>query len=187
MAQVPAMGTKLDAQRRKDLLRHDDEDRRRKISRSREFIFKDGRNVNSENVENLLKDHSLTPTRVSDLDNRAHIADLLPTIDIQNAFSDFSSQLPEPPVKSKDDSRFFMFRMLAVDFMHEWELGVWKAVLIHLIRLVTAHGTSYVRDLDYRYVLHSMKTIIDTIYIYIYMQLQVDPSIRQRHNPSISF
>jgi hypothetical protein len=43
-----------------------------------------------------------------------------------------------------------MFRMLAVDFMHEWELGVWKALLIHLIRIVTAQGATAIRELDYR-------------------------------------
>jgi hypothetical protein len=30
---------------------------------------------------------------------------------------------------------FDTFRMLVVDFMHECELGTWKAVFIHLIRL----------------------------------------------------
>lgn len=69
MARVHALGTKLDAQRRKNLLRHDDEDRRRKVSRSRTLIFKDGRNVTSEAVEDLLKDESLTPTKVSGHDS----------------------------------------------------------------------------------------------------------------------
>lgn len=73
------------------------------------------------------------------------------TIHTQNAFSEFSSQLPEPRETASDSTgRFFMFRMLVVDFMHEWELGVWKAMLIHLIRLVTAQGGTAVRELDYR-------------------------------------
>lgn len=48
-----------------------------------------------------------------------------------------------------------MFRMAVVDFMHEWELGVWKALLIHLIRLVTAQGAKAVVDLDFRCALFS--------------------------------
>jgi hypothetical protein len=48
------------------------------------------------------------------------------------------------------DSRFFMYLMLVVDFMHDWELGVWKALLIHLIRLVTAQSVAAVQTLDFR-------------------------------------
>jgi hypothetical protein len=29
--------------------------------------------------------------------------------------------------------------MLVVDLMHEFELGVWKALLIHLIRILESH------------------------------------------------
>ena len=65
MTRVPELGTKLDICRCKNLLRQDDENRRYKISLSRQFIYKQGFNVNSEAVENLLKDESLTPTRVS--------------------------------------------------------------------------------------------------------------------------
>lgn len=32
--------------------------------------------------------------------------------------------------------------MLAPDFMHEFELGVWKAILIHLIRILFAYGNN---------------------------------------------
>jgi hypothetical protein len=65
MKQVPELGTKLDANRRKDLLRKDDGVRRYKIDCARKFIFKEGRNVNSDAVEKLLKDESWTPTQVS--------------------------------------------------------------------------------------------------------------------------
>lgn len=30
--------------------------------------------------------------------------------------------------------------MLVVDFMHKWELGVWKSLLVHLLQLVTGRG-----------------------------------------------
>ena len=44
--------------------------------------------------------------------------------------------------------------MLVVDLLHEFELGVWKALFTHLIRILYAaapHG-SLVADLDRRYV-----------------------------------
>ena len=43
--------------------------------------------------------------------------------------------------------------MLVVDFMHEFELGVWKALFKHLIRILYAAAPSgrLVADLDERY------------------------------------
>jgi hypothetical protein len=61
---VPDLGTKLDAKRRLSLLRCNDTKIRDKVSLSRTFIYKQGRNVNSEAVENILKVESLTPTQV---------------------------------------------------------------------------------------------------------------------------
>ena len=42
--------------------------------------------------------------------------------------------------------------MLAVDLMHEFELGVWKAVFQHLIRILyaAAPGNKLVAELDKR-------------------------------------
>jgi hypothetical protein len=46
--------------------------------------------------------------------------------------------------------------MLVVDFMHECELGTWKALFTHLIRLLYAlpGGDGLVARLDHRYVPH---------------------------------
>lgn len=33
---------------------------------------------------------------------------------------------------------FNVFDTLTVDFLHEYELGVWKSVLIHILRLLDA-------------------------------------------------
>jgi hypothetical protein len=51
---------------------------------------------------------------------------------------------------------FDAFHMLVVDFMHECELGTWKAVFIHLISLLYALPGSerLVATLDSRFVLH---------------------------------
>jgi hypothetical protein len=44
--------------------------------------------------------------------------------------------------------------MLVVDLMHEFELGVWKVLFIHLIRILyaAAPGGKLVAVLDERYV-----------------------------------
>jgi hypothetical protein len=51
-------------------------------------------------------------------------------------------------------SDFDLSRMLVVDFMHEVELGVWKALFVHLIRILYAAAPNgrLVSELDKRYV-----------------------------------
>jgi hypothetical protein len=51
------------------------------------------------------------------------------------------------------------FKMLVVDLMHEFELGVWKAVFSHLVRILYAAGASgrLVVELDRRYVAVSLQ------------------------------
>jgi len=44
--------------------------------------------------------------------------------------------------------------MLVPDFMHEFELGVWKATLTHLIRLLYEVGNDAVQEFNARYVLY---------------------------------
>ena len=43
--------------------------------------------------------------------------------------------------------------MLVIDLMHEFELGVWKALFTHLIRILSAAkvGDTLVNELDHRY------------------------------------
>jgi hypothetical protein len=42
--------------------------------------------------------------------------------------------------------------MLVVDIMHEFELGVWKALFIHLLRILEAVDKALIHELDRRYV-----------------------------------
>ncbi|KAG2753045.1 hypothetical protein P692DRAFT_201706406 [Suillus brevipes Sb2] len=51
---------------------------------------------------------------------------------------------------------FDAFRILVVDFMHECELGTWKALFTHLVRILHAlpGGDRLVASLDYRFVAH---------------------------------
>ncbi|KAI0689452.1 hypothetical protein C8T65DRAFT_588651 [Cerioporus squamosus] len=46
-----------------------------------------------------------------------------------------------------------VYALLVPDLMHEFELGVWKAVFTHLVRLVIAAGADRVQEMDKRYVL----------------------------------
>jgi hypothetical protein len=41
--------------------------------------------------------------------------------------------------------------MLVVDLMHEVELNVWKAVLIHLLRILNCQDQALKHELDRRY------------------------------------
>ena len=61
---------------------------------------------------------------------------------MKNAFSDRLSGLG-----------FSLFCMLVVDLMHEFELGIWKALFTHLIRILSAAsvGDALVNELDRRY------------------------------------
>jgi hypothetical protein len=56
---------------------------------------------------------------------------------IQNAFSDRLAPLG-----------FNFFPMLVVDLMHEFELGVWKALFIHLLRILESQGGELIAELD---------------------------------------
>lgn len=40
--------------------------------------------------------------------------------------------------------------MLVVDLLHEFELGVWKAVFIHLLRMVDSQKGAFLAELDRR-------------------------------------
>jgi hypothetical protein len=42
--------------------------------------------------------------------------------------------------------------MLAVDLMHEFELGVWKALFLHLLRILESVNPNLLNELDRRYV-----------------------------------
>ncbi|KAI0363871.1 hypothetical protein BV20DRAFT_957443 [Pilatotrama ljubarskyi] len=46
---------------------------------------------------------------------------------------------------------FDIYRTLVPDLMHEFELGVWKSTVMHLIRILTCIGTSTVNELNSRF------------------------------------
>ena len=86
-------------------------------------------------VEDLLHEDSLVPTTVSvTLRRGKHTLKSL-----QNAFSNLLGSLG-----------FGIFGTLAVGFLHEFELGVWKSVLIHILRLLDAADPKIKDEFDRR-------------------------------------
>lgn len=96
-----------------------------------------GKGITSKVVEDILKETSSVPTMVSSND----VLDCYTfIIAIQNVFVD---RLGE---------EFDVHSMLVVDLMHEFQLGVWKSLFTHLIRILhaTAPNGSQVAELDER-------------------------------------
>ena len=60
----------------------------------------------------------------------------------QNAFSECLAEFG-----------FNMFSMVVVDLLHEIELGVWKAIFIHLLRILDCQHESLKHELDRRCVI----------------------------------
>ncbi|KAJ7069202.1 hypothetical protein C8F01DRAFT_510286 [Mycena amicta] len=120
MEQIPELGTANDMKRREKLARVDDNHRKGRITRVREWIYSWAYGIKSKAVERFLQPQSETPT--------------------SNAFSDRLSKFGLNP-----------FRMLVPDFMHEFELGVFKAFFIHLLRILEAHNPLLLVELDLRF------------------------------------
>lgn len=141
------MGTKYDTGRREKLAREDDNSFRSKIRSARRAIYELGKGVKSTAVENILANESLVPTSVRLIkfpgiccQNRSRLTNG----DTQNAFSEFAASIIP--------FNFNFFSMFVVDLMHEFELGVWKAIFIHLIRIIFSLGNGAMQEFNNRYV-----------------------------------
>lgn len=113
------------------------------VAKARTFIYSLGNTVNGSKVQVILGDGSWVPTVVCFFGIN-HFLCLDLTFN-QNAF-----------VEKLGPLGFDAFRILVVDFMHECELGTWKALFTHLIRLLYAlpNGDRLVATLDNRSVPH---------------------------------
>ena len=138
MTHVPEMGTPNDMKRRQLLVRTDDDSRRNKVLRARELIYERNYAVNTPQVEKLLRDQSLVPTTVSEDSLNSGLIWCTNTVS-KNAFSDNLSALS-----------FNLFLMLVVDLLHEFELGVWKAIFTHLLRILDSLKDGKLHELDRR-------------------------------------
>ncbi|KAG5634294.1 hypothetical protein H0H81_002518 [Sphagnurus paluster] len=111
----------------KTLLHQDNPEIHATIKTARSKIYEKGYAVTSEVVKQILKEKSLVPA-----DPASYLLD-------QNTFSSRLSHLS-----------FDLYVMLVVDLLHEFELGVWRALLIQLIRILSAIDASLVNEMDRR-------------------------------------
>ncbi len=139
-ADIAAMGTKLDARRRDKNVRVENAEHHRLVEMTRTWIYEKGTNITSKFVDRVLSPRSWVPTRVC-FQIQAYESSFMLTYVCQNAFSVKLSKFG-----------FDIFSLLAVDLLHEFELGVWKAIFTHLMRILCAAGGDQVQSLNARYV-----------------------------------
>ncbi|KAG6913485.1 hypothetical protein DXG01_006495, partial [Tephrocybe rancida] len=104
---------------------------------AQQIIYNKNFAINSKAVELLLKPTSLVASLVGLFIPLSTPAS--PDGNVQNAFAEALKEF-----------EFNHHEMLVVDILHEWEVGVWKSVLIHLIRLVHELQANHVSLLDTR-------------------------------------
>ena len=150
MEHVPEMGTPSDMRRRQLLVRTDDNSRREKVLRARELIYERNYAVSTTKIEDLLRDQSLVPTTVSEDSSISALIWCTNTV-MKNAFSDRLSAFG-----------FNLFAMLVIYLLHEFELGMWKAIFIHLLRILDSFKDGKLHELDRR-----------CIHFYVSFQTQV--------------
>jgi hypothetical protein len=131
---IDAIGTTADEKRRSKF-RFDNLFRQGVLTRVWNLIFIKGRALGSIAVENALKPFSWIPVQVSCI----KWTDAAGLNSMQNAFSVNLGQFG-----------FNFHEVLVPDILHEVELGVWKAVFTHLIRLLYFFGQQLVMVLNER-------------------------------------
>lgn len=85
----------------------------------------------------MLKPQSLVPSSVSIRIHRELL--LLIAFVLQNAFSDRLSRF---------GLNFFL--LFLIDLLHEVELGIWKALFVHLLHILEAADETMLYELDRR-------------------------------------
>ena len=116
--------------------RTDDSRRQNNVIAARKLIYNKNFQITSAAVEKLLRDESLVPTTVCP--QIAFTVDLLIWV-FQNAFSERLAPLG-----------FDMFSMFVIDLLHDWEIGIAKLLILHLLRIVESVDGGLVIELDRR-------------------------------------
>jgi hypothetical protein len=77
---------------------------------------------------------------------------------------------------------FDPYAMLVVDLMHEFELGVWKSTLIHIIRLLhaAAPGGHMVAEFNARYAI-----VVFSFHLLELEKVPANSNIWPRHYPTV--
>ena len=117
-------------------MRVDDNQRQSKITSARNLIYEKNYAVDSAAIQRLLKEKSLVPTVVGIY---SHFFDNDAIVIPQNAFS---ARLAAFGLNQ--------FSLFVVDLMHEVEIGIWRALLIHLLRILDCIDASLLTELDRR-------------------------------------
>jgi hypothetical protein len=125
-----------DRKQRVTLKRVDTDLRRFNIANARRLIYEKNYAVDSKSLPQFLNAESWVPTLVSITAHGGQSMDLSLS---QNAFSNKLQPLG-----------FNLFEMLVVDLMHEFELGVWKALFLHLLRILRSVNAVLLHELDHR-------------------------------------
>ncbi|KAJ3716383.1 hypothetical protein C8R42DRAFT_697896 [Lentinula raphanica] len=105
---ISKLGTKRDMKNRIKKLRRDGLQLQARVDKARKLIFEKGFGVESTAVKNLLDSESLTPVKVL-------------TICVNLSFIEHN---------------FNIFKLIPVDELHEFELGKWRDVFVHLLRIL---------------------------------------------------
>lgn len=109
-----------------------------RITLARKWIFEDGMPLTSVFLDRILGPLSLTPTRVRimpvGLTQRTHET---------HKQSAYSIRLQE--------HNFNFYSLFAPDFMHEVELGVWRTIFTHYMRILHAVGGDAIQTFNKRY------------------------------------
>ena len=140
-SKITQVGSKTDMRNRVKLERIDTEARCYDIEVVRKMLFEKGINISSVYIDRVLSPTSAVPTRV-----RVHYyctrQEIL--ISLKNAFSQFANRLGK--------YKFNFYQLIVPDLLHEFELGIWKAVFTHLIRILYAYGYDTIHHLNSRFV-----------------------------------
>lgn len=139
LSETHLVGSKRDRKKRLIKRRVDDQDRRNAVLVARKAIYENLHcSITGTAVEAQLKEHSLVPTSVWCYIWKPGIK-YLTKIWLQNAFSDSLSKFG-----------FDFCSIFHVDLMHEVELGVWRALFIHLLRILQVADPAQIHVLDRR-------------------------------------
>ena len=122
-------------------IRVDDDRQRMLVETAQEMIYEHGVQPGADNVLELLGSKALTPMWVSSQCFLILSASLSHFSAIQNAFSERLSRYG-----------LDFHSMFVVDLLHEFELGVWKATFMHLLRILYAQGGDGIQTLNKRLV-----------------------------------
>ena len=132
-SKIPEAGTAFDKWQHEKSRHVDNLNRNWNVSLVRDFIYERGFRVRSAAVEHLLAEESYTPTKVRHL-----------------TFKD--SQILNPCISEcifiTWSFSFNFFDMLVPDFMHEFELNIWKALFTHLVHILVSQGDSTIQEFN---------------------------------------